>query len=65
MVQVKEFTIGCAKVVNLGNYNNIRIEAQLTVVVSEPTNFAELRKEAQLELRQMLVETWNEQRKEK
>lgn len=63
MIQVKEFKLGCAKVVNLGNYNNIRIEAELTVVVNEPTNFADLKKEAQLELRSMLIETWNEQRK--
>jgi hypothetical protein len=60
---VREFKIACAKVINLGNFQNIRVEAEVTVVVPEGANLAELKKEAQLELRDMLIQTWNEQRK--
>jgi hypothetical protein len=61
---VKEFKIGCSKVINLGNFQNIRIEAEVTIVVPEQyADLAELKKEAQHELREMMIQTWNEQRK--
>lgn len=60
---VVEFSIGAGHTVNLGNYNNIKVEAGLKITVKEGADFAALRTQAQEVLRNMLEETYKAQRR--
>lgn len=64
MAQIREFTIGTSHTLNLGNFESLRIEAQITVNVPEG-DFEDLKRSAQIELRQLLEETYRAQRKDK
>ena len=56
------FRIGAKHTVNLGNYNNIQIEAALDIVVQEGADLTDLRDKAQTMLRSFLEETYKRQR---
>lgn len=60
---LKEFSVGCSRTINLGNFESLRIEASVTVDVGEQQDFGELRAEAQTHLRAMLEETYRAQHK--
>lgn len=60
---ISEFVVGCEKVINLGNYQSIRVTARVTVVVPEGDDLMQLRRQAQEELRSMLEETYKSQMK--
>ena len=55
---ITEFRIGTSHTVNLGNFESVRIEAQITVSVPEDANLDELKLAAQAELRKLLEETY-------
>ena len=61
---IKEFTIGAAHTINLGNFSSMRVEASLTVELPEGDDFEVLKEKAQSELRRMLEETYRAQRRE-
>ena len=61
MATVTEFSLGCSKTINLGNYQNIRIEASVTVSVDANESLAKASDEAQQELRRLLEETYSAQ----
>ena len=63
MATVTEFSLGCSKTINLGNYQNIRIEASVTVSVDANESLAKASDEAQQELRRLLEETYSAQLK--
>ena len=63
MARTTQFTIGASKTVNLGDYNSIRVEAQIAVAPDELDDLAVVKRQAQLELRSLLEETWQAQRK--
>lgn len=68
---IKEITVGAAHTLNLGNYQSMRVEASMTVIIPEgfgdtgnnAGNFDMIKIEAQTELRRLLEETYKAQRK--
>lgn len=60
-----EFSVGCSRTINLGNYESIRVEASVTVEVHEGADLGELRADAQRQLRVLLEETYRAQHKNK
>lgn len=64
-VMIKEFTIGAAHTINLGHYESMRVEASVTVHVTNEDDLDQLRNNAQVELRSMLEETYKRQRRER
>lgn len=63
MARVSEFTVGCSKTINLGNYQSIRIEASVTVSLDAHESLADVSETAQEELRQLLEQTYTAQYK--
>ena len=61
MSRITEFSIGCSKTINLGNYQNIRIEASVTVSLDANESLADAGDAAQQELRQLLEATYKAQ----
>lgn len=57
---VKEFTIGCSRTVNLGNFESVRIEASITVITDIEYS-QELTGDAQKELRKLMEDTYRHQ----
>lgn len=64
MSTVTEFSIGCSKTINLGNYQSIRIEASITVQMDPKETLADASAAAQDELRQLLEATYQAQYKQ-
>lgn len=58
---ITEFVVTCRKVINLGNYQSIHVEASLTVVVAEGDDYRALRTRAQADLKELLDETYRSQ----
>ena len=69
---ISEFRVGCARTINLGNYESLRIEASVTMTVPEianpnerAANLDDLKGVAQTELRKLMEQTYREQHKGK
>ena len=62
-MSISQFKIGCSHTVNLGSFNSIRIEAQLTVDVPEGDSYEVLADKAQTVLRELLENTYRAQKK--
>lgn len=62
---LKEFKIGGGRTINLGNFNNIRIEAQVTYEVTDASDVEAIHAKAQDDLKALLRRTYTEIRKEK
>ncbi len=60
-MKLKEFRIGVAKTINLGNYESLRVEAQVVYEVSENDELKDISSTAQAELRYLLAKTYREQ----
>ena len=66
---IKSFKVGCARTLNLGNYQSLRIEALVEMDVNADdvrngeTTLAEIREIAQTELRRLMEETYRAQHK--
>lgn len=63
---ITQFTIACSKTINLGNFQNIKIEAQVVVQVPDSADndaYQQLKREAQAELTRLLEETYKAQNK--
>lgn len=63
---IKEFTVGFSRTINLGNYESARVEASVTFEVENydadrSDEFDPIVREAQTELRNLLVQTWKAQ----
>lgn len=63
MAHVSEFSIGCSKTINLGNYQSLRIEASVTVSLDAHESLADASDSAQQQLRDLLEETYTAQYK--
>lgn len=63
LARVTEFSIGCSKTINLGNYQSLRVEASVTVSVDANESLADVSDLAQEELRRLLEETYQAQYK--
>jgi hypothetical protein len=62
---ITAFTIGMSRTINLGNFESMRLEASVTIEVSERENFEDCKIGAQRELRKLLEETYLNQAKPK
>ena len=62
-MSMTEFTIGCSKTINLGNYQSLRIESSVTFTVEKGDSIAGLKAEAQKQLKALLQETYQSQYK--
>lgn len=62
-LELIEFSVGCSRTINLGNYESIKVEASVTMEIHEESDMGELRERAQKELRQLLEETYKAQHK--
>ena len=60
---IREFTVGCSRTVNLGNFESVRVEASVTVSVPEDRgqSLMEMKEMAQNELRKLMEETYRNQ----
>lgn len=68
MSLIKQFTIGCSKTINLGNFQSIRVEASVTVEVPENETregYTGMTANAQAELGRLLAETYANQHRSK
>ena len=63
MPQIKEFTIGVRHLINLGDYENITVEAHVTCMTSENTVNAGSLAAAQEYLKMLLRETYKTQKR--
>ena len=64
MAGVKEFTVGVSHTVNLGDYEFMRVEAEVRIGVDDDdSGFEELRRTAQEALSQLLSDSFHTQRK--
>lgn len=65
MSRITEFHIGCSKLIALPGYQNIRIEASVTVSMDDPNESLDFASGyAQQQLRQLLEETYRAQYKQ-
>lgn len=60
-----QFTIGCSRTINLGNFESMRVEASVTFTLSDDDEPETKKIEAQQELRALLEQTYKAQRKVK
>ena len=65
MQEITEFRIAASHTLNLGNFESLRIEAQIVVTVPEGGDYAELKARAQPALRTLIEETYRAQKKGK
>lgn len=63
MSTITEFSIGCSKLIALPGYQNIRVEASITVSMDPNESLADASGIAQQQLRQLLEETYKAQYK--
>jgi hypothetical protein len=65
-MQLKEFSVGFSRTINMGNFESARVEAHVTLAVPETAsiqNLADYQAFAQSELRKLLEMTWKQQQK--
>ena len=55
---ISQFSVGCSHTRNLGNFNSIRVEAQVVIVLNEGEDYVSAKEAAQVELRALLEETY-------
>jgi hypothetical protein len=51
---ISEFTISVGRTINMGNYENLKIDASVTVQMAEGDDYAVTKQEAREELRSLL-----------
>jgi hypothetical protein len=60
---LKQFMVGCSKTINLGNFQSIKVEAQVFIEVLESDSIEHVRMVAQEELKLLLDQTYTAQKK--
>jgi hypothetical protein len=63
-LNITQFTIGSSRTINLGNFESLRVEASITIEVGD-TDYARTAQDAQIELRQLLEDTYRAQAKKR
>lgn len=58
---ITQFTVGCSRTINLGNFENVRVESSVTVTLEDGQNLDRCKAMAQQELRKLLEETYRNQ----
>ena len=62
---ISEIRVGYSRTINLGNFESARVEASVTVDIPAGADPSEFKQNAQVELRELLEETWKSQHKER
>lgn len=60
---IVEFRVGASHTFNLGSFESFRVEAQVVMSVKEGDDYNALKAKAQIELKQLLTDTFQEQRR--
>ena len=58
---ITQFTVGCSRTINLGNFESLRVEATIRVDCPEDGDFPQMKIGAQTQLRQLLEDTYKAQ----
>ena len=58
---ITQFSIGCSRTINLGNFESLRVEATVRVDCPEDGDFPMMKIAAQTQLRQLLEDTYKAQ----
>ena len=58
---ITQFTVGCSRTINLGNFESLRVEATIRVDCPEDGDFPQMKLAAQNQLRLLLEETYRAQ----
>ena len=58
---ITQFSIGCSRTINLGNFESLRVEASITIDCPEDGDFPQMKIGAQTQLRQLLEDTYKAQ----
>ena len=61
-MMITQFTVGASHTINLGNYESIRVEANIVFSIQEGDDYVKARTEAQATLRTLLEDTYRCQR---
>lgn len=62
MITITQFTVGCSRTINLGNFESVRVESSVTVEVQDEKDaMFNANQMAQRELRKLLEETYKHQ----
>jgi hypothetical protein len=62
---ITQFSVGCSRTINLGNFESLRVEATITVDCPEDADLTTMKASAQQQLRQLLEETYRVQYEER
>jgi hypothetical protein len=62
---ITQFSVGCSRTINLGNFESLRVEASVTVDCPEDGDFSQMKSAAQAQLRQLLEETYRSQHEDR
>jgi predicted Rdx family selenoprotein len=62
---ITQFSVGCSRTINLGNFESLRVEATITVDCPEDGDFPQMKLAAQTQLRQLLEETYRAQHEDR
>ncbi len=62
-MKIDQLTLTASKTVNIGNFNNIKISAGVTVTIEEGDDMIAVREAVNNELRDAMVATWRAQRR--
>lgn len=63
-MRITTVRVATAKTINLGNFQSLRIEADVTAEIAEGEDIAAIKPRLQSELKALLDETYRAQRKE-
>lgn len=64
-MKINQFSVGCSRTINLGNFESLRVEAQVVIDMEDQNLEEENRQQAQNVLRQLLEDTYKAQHKSK
>lgn len=62
-MKITTVRVACAKTINLGNSQTMKIEADVTAFVEDEDTLPDVSAVLQAEVKRILEETWQEQRK--
>jgi hypothetical protein len=62
---ITQFSVGCTRTINLGNFESLRVEASITVDCPEDGDFPQMKIAAQTQLRLLLEETYRAQHEDR
>jgi hypothetical protein len=62
---ISQFSVGTSRTINLGNFESLRVEASVTIDCPEDGDWVQLRAAAQIQLRELLEDTYRAQHEDR